>query len=276
MNKKTLALILAGAGLTVVLFAPVWAVTTSNTTTSAQDLIQQLKQQIENFQAQIEALKAQLAKTKEASQEVKITVKLLRQLKEGMTGDDVKTLQEILATDPDIYPEGKITGFFGALTSRAVKKFQEKFCLDKAGNVGPKTLSKINELLQEGAGSSGKVPPGLLTAPGIIKKFCLTTTTPDRIAPVISEVFATGTTASSTVIKWTTNEKATSKVWYGTVSPITITTSTLYVYSGEKVLNHSLTISVLTASTSYYYIVSSADAAGNTTSSAEKSFITLP
>lgn len=276
MNKKTLAVILASAGLTFALFAQVWATTASNTTATAPELIQTLKQQIENLQAQIKALNDQLAKAKEAYQQVGSTLKVLRQLREGMSGDDVKMLQEIMATDPDIYPEGKITGFFGSLTAKAVKRLQEKFCLEKVGQVGPKTISKINELLQEGAGSSGKIPPGLLTAPGIRKKFCLTaTTTPDTTAPVISEVLAANITATSAVVKWTTNEKATGKVWYGTATPLTITTSTLYVFSGEKELSHHLTLTGLTASTSYYYIVSSSDAAGNAVSGTEKSFTTL-
>jgi len=87
-----------------------------------------------------------------------------------MSGNDVKILQEILATDRDIYPEGLTTGYFGSLTEKAVKRFQKLANLEQTGTVGPKTLSKINELLKEGAGSSGKVPPGLLIAPGIRKK----------------------------------------------------------------------------------------------------------
>ena len=35
------------------------------------------------------------------------------------------------------------------MTSKAVKKFQEKHGIEQAGNVGPKTLKKLNELLRE-------------------------------------------------------------------------------------------------------------------------------
>jgi hypothetical protein len=87
-----------------------------------------------------------------------------------LSDEEVKTLQEILATDPDIYPEGLVTGYFGPLTQQAVKRFQKMAGIEQAGRVGPKTLVKINELLEQGSGKSGKVPPGLLVAPGIRKK----------------------------------------------------------------------------------------------------------
>ena len=50
---------------------------------------------------------------------------LLRQMRQGMSGDDVKALQTILAAQPDVYPEGLITGYYGPLTSKAVKNYQE-------------------------------------------------------------------------------------------------------------------------------------------------------
>jgi len=107
---------------------------------------------------------------KETKKEIKETLKLIRQLRIGMSGEDIELLQEILATDPDIYPEGLITGYFGPLTRQAVKRFQRIAGIEQVGVVGPKTLSRINEILAEGAGKSGQVPPGLLIAPGIRKK----------------------------------------------------------------------------------------------------------
>jgi len=147
-------------------------------------------------------------------------------------------------------------------------------CLDQVGNVGPKTLSKINELLTEGAGSSGKIPPGLLIAPGIQKKLCATST-PDTIVPVISDVVATSTTATTTQIKWLTKELSNSKVWYSTSTLIVVATSTSIASSSDYVLNHAITLSDLTATTTYYYLVTSADKSGNTATATEKSFTTL-
>jgi peptidoglycan hydrolase-like protein with peptidoglycan-binding domain len=145
---------------------------------SMADLIQMLQEQIEKLKAQIEALIIQIENWKdsrgdirETEEEAKELLKILKELKRGMKGDDVQLLQEFLATDPQIYPEGYTTGYFGPLTEKAVKNFQELAGIeDEDGVVGSKTLSKINELLEEGAGSSGKVPPGLLIAPGIRKK----------------------------------------------------------------------------------------------------------
>ncbi|MFH1956809.1 MAG: carboxypeptidase regulatory-like domain-containing protein, partial [Patescibacteria group bacterium] len=46
-------------------------------------------------------------------------------LRYGMTSDDVKRLQELLASDSEIYPEGIISGWFGQLTRKAVMAFQK-------------------------------------------------------------------------------------------------------------------------------------------------------
>jgi peptidoglycan hydrolase-like protein with peptidoglycan-binding domain len=259
--------------LTAVSGTPVLAETTSSTST-IQELTQSLQQQITNLKAQIEALNNQLVLLKQTKGEIKETLGLIRQLRAGMSGEDVSLLQQILATDSEIYPEGLITGYFGKLTEKAVRKFQKIANLEQIGSVGPKTLSRINELLTEGAGKSGKVPPGLLIAPGIRKKLGLqtATSTPDVIAPVISGLEATSTIVTSTKIIWVTNELANSKVWYGTTTPLVIATSTLTASSSDLVLNHNITISGLTASTTYYYLTASADAAGNTATSAEKSF----
>lgn len=65
---------------------------------------------------------------------------------------EVTTLQTFLAKDKNIYPEGKVTGYFGVLTFKAVGRFQLKYSLVKGVNyagyglVGPKTRAKLNEL----------------------------------------------------------------------------------------------------------------------------------
>jgi len=298
--------ILIGVGiLSGVLFAPVLAQAIKKETLSVEELIQTLKEQIEELKVKIEALNVQLEsfrqapkEVKEAVKEIKATLKITKQLDKGISSEDVTLLQEILATDPDIYPEGLITGYFGPLTERAVKRFQKAAGIEQAGRVGPKTLAKINELLEEGAGSSGKVPPGLLIAPGIRKKLGFApqplsgqelppgiskklgeaTSTPseDETAPVISAINATSTTATSTVITWLTDEEADSKAWYNTSTSVDIVaTSTSMVSSSDLTLNHNLILSNLTASTTYYYIISSADAESNTATSSESSFTTL-
>jgi len=72
----------------------------------------------------------------------------------GMTSDAVTKLQQLLARFPELYPEGKVTGYFGPLTKRAVERLQTKYQLaapgdDMYGFVGPKTRERLNILLKE-------------------------------------------------------------------------------------------------------------------------------
>ena len=317
-TKRIIVGLLGLIAVSVILYTPVFAETNQENTSSLQDLINLIRQKIEEVRIQIEALQLQLREraqemrqlgeeigeeAKETKKEIKEELKLTKRLWRGMRGKDVSLLQEFLATDLDVYPEGLVTGYFGPLTQRAVKRFQKKMGVEEVGLVGPKTLSKINELLTEGAGSSGKVPPGLLIAPGIRKKITFIpqplpgqklppgiakklpsttstngngTTTPDTTAPVISEIIATSTTVSSTQINWLTDEASDSKIWYSTSTPLDLlATSTLQVNSSDLVTSHELGLSILNASTTYYYMVSSSDANSNKATSTEQSFTTL-
>jgi len=73
----------------------------------------------------------------------------------GMKNNDIKRLQELLATLPTIYPEKLTTGYFGLLTEKAVQRFQLKYGIVKSSNdigfgyVGPRTRSKLGELFGE-------------------------------------------------------------------------------------------------------------------------------
>ncbi len=378
--------------LTVFAAPAAYAQTTS--TSSIESLIQTLQQQIIALTAQIDAMKKAQSQVAEAEQDVRGTLKLLRTLKEGMTGDDISALQAILAADPLVYPEGRITGYFGPLTAKAVLRFQKNHREegeddddDNGGEVNEKLLRKLNKELEKhplahedskkGKRPCAIVPPGHMIAKGwlkkdgnvkpivppcqilsegIRKKLGMGSTTPqaptlslsaspssivsglssvvtwssskvssctasggwtgttstsgtqtvtptvtttytlvcagekgsvmqsaavtvtpfaDTTAPVISAVVAANTTASTTDVSWTTNEAATGNVLYGTVTPVTIANGTP-ISSAALVTTHASSLSGLTASTTYYYVVSSTDAAGNTATSAEGMFTTLP
>ncbi len=254
---------------------------------------------------------------------------LRHQLKRGSQGEDTALLQSILAADAEVYPEGLVTGLYGGLTAKAVARFQKKHNLEQVGNVGPKTLKKLNEFLstypivvQAQAGASttatstgsqngkaigkGKsicaaVPPGHLVAPGWLRKHGGTmpivpecqklppgiekllgrgghgggngTSTPDTAAPVLSSIAVSGTTNTAATITWLTNEQATGKVYFSTTSPANavsgMTTGTLSLS-----LAHSFVLSSLLPSTTYYFIVESKDASGNTATSSQMSFTT--
>ena len=76
-------------------------------------------------------------------------------LKIGSEGNEVKKLQECLARDPKIYPEGEVTSYFGSKTKAAVIRFQEKYKEDVlspynltkgTGEVKTSTRAKLNEI----------------------------------------------------------------------------------------------------------------------------------
>jgi len=76
----------------------------------------------------------------------------------GAKGEQVKLLQEILKGDTTIYPEGKVTSFYGMLTRKAVERFQIKYTIAKEGDkgfgiAGPKTRGKLKEVF----GSQGGI-----------------------------------------------------------------------------------------------------------------------
>ena len=87
---------------------------------------------------------------------------LTRELDSGARGDDVTVLQEFLAKDKDIYPDGSVTGYYGALTTAAVKRFQAKYGISQVGRVGPATLKKLQELM---SGVTPAVAPTPTPAP---------------------------------------------------------------------------------------------------------------
>lgn len=130
--------------------------------TDQAKLMAELQEKIKALQAQIAGLKTQL-------EEVKTELRLTKTLRRGSRGDEVKKLQEFLKQDPDIYPEGLVTGYYGPITERAVKRFQEKHAnevlrpyglKEGTGVVGERTLQRVNELAAEKKITICHVPEG--------------------------------------------------------------------------------------------------------------------
>lgn len=62
---------------------------------------------------------------------------------DAATGGDVSRLQQFLAADSVLYPEGLVTGFYGPATARAVGRYQASKGITQTGTVGPQTLAVI-------------------------------------------------------------------------------------------------------------------------------------
>ena len=75
-------------------------------------------------------------------------------LSRGDQGDEVTALQQFLAGDSTIYPQGLVTGYYGSLTVAAVMRFQARYGISQTGTVGPLTMAQINSLGSIGGGIS--------------------------------------------------------------------------------------------------------------------------
>ena len=113
--------------------------------------------QLSDLQAQILLLSQQLAQLQQqqtggttSGSCVTITVPI----GPGSTGSNVTVLQQFLAKDRNMYPEGQVTGYYGTLTTTAVQRFQAKYNIVSSGSpsttgygrVGPKTMNVINSM----------------------------------------------------------------------------------------------------------------------------------
>jgi hypothetical protein len=123
--------------------------TTTTTTTSNTEMLAK----IQDLMKLIADLQAKLA---EVRGEVK---ELVKELAVGAEGDDVKEIQEILASDPSLFGV-KPTGYYGPLTEAAIEKFQARYGLPVTGVVDEATLEVMRELKMEK--KNGMVPPGLV------------------------------------------------------------------------------------------------------------------
>ena len=324
--KRKLLIPLTSLFLAGFMLIPSIGLAQSTTTTAQINSISALLQQMQALQAQIDVLRAsQKALQIQTATEFNAFV---TSLSLGSRGDAVTALQALLAANPDIYPEGLITGYFGRATERALKRLQKENGLEQVGFVGPRTRALLNRLLgdnpldfeddddkdddddsdnnneRRNRRLCAHIPPGHLIAPGWLRKHdgvrpivpeCQrlprgidrkdddddddddrkpATTTPDTMAPIIRNLSATSTASTTASVIWSTNENATSTLWYSTTAPLN-TASANRLDNSTKKTSHSYNLTGLTASTTYYYLVKVSDKVGNSTTTAEHSFVTV-
>lgn len=232
------------------IIVPLFVSAAQPSVTDLQSLIQQLQEQIKSLQAQVVDLQAGLSSTKSDLEEVKAEVKFTKTLARGARGDDVKELQKFLSLKfPDLFSQTLITGYYGAKTEAAVRKLQEEQGLDTVGVVGPKTLIKLNELVTQGAGASGVIPPGLLTAPGIQGRIGTSTvsSTPTFVLPPI---FTTSTVATTTMYGTSTIPTVISTVPASTPAPTPTTQTGTTTTTTQTTATSTATSTTATSTTS--------------------------
>jgi peptidoglycan hydrolase-like protein with peptidoglycan-binding domain len=183
---------------------------------------------------------------------------LTAQIDYGQTSTNVTNLQTFLASSPTIYPQGRITGYFGPLTKSAVMNFQAAYGLPQVGRVGPATLAKINGLIMSGIALSGTGGTNYNNT---------------TIAPAISNIVISPSN-TSTSITWSTDEGAKAMVYYS-ATPFQLTEANTdrtrpSIIGGSTTQQttsyqnyQSATVSGLQPHTSYYYMLEVVDADGN-------------
>ncbi|MGP8329557.1 MAG: S-layer protein domain-containing protein [Methanosarcinaceae archaeon] len=92
----------------------------------------------------------------------------------------------------------------------------------------------------------------------------------DTTTPVINNVINTDPTTDSVTITWNTDKDSDSVIRYGTTSD----DYTNVEYNTTLVTSHNITLSGLSAQTTYYYVVNSTGASGNSSESSEYNFTT--
>ena len=181
----------------------------------------------------------------------------------GSTGSAVSELQRFLATDPTIYPQGLVTGYYGSLTAAAVQRFQCRqniVCSGSAattgyGRVGPMTFTRLISV----GGLTGTGGPDM----------------GDVHAPAISAA-AVSVNSNSATLAWTSTEPSRSRVMYSKAFPFLYATAPSVAdgvaFDGN--LTQIVTIPNLAPNTTYFYVTESVDASGNVQLSTAKTFHT--
>ena len=140
--------------------------------TDVRSQIESLMSQIRTLQAQLQTLLQDAASSTRAVLGVPpgqlskaMCIRLGRNLRHGMEGEDIRALQEWLLEDKENAFVGRATGFFGPLTARAMARFQTKMGIASItdGSVGPLTRGFFERQCGKGLGKDDEDKRGKIT-----------------------------------------------------------------------------------------------------------------
>ncbi len=98
-----------------------------------------------------------------SSSESSNSKKLTKSLFVGMSDTEVRTIQSYLSKDSSIYPEKIISGYFGKLTEKAVRRFQTKYGIRQTGIFDKLTRDKFNSLYALGTAVNKNINTNVAT-----------------------------------------------------------------------------------------------------------------
>lgn len=124
------------------IFLPTSVLAQNNTPAELSSKIQELLIQIQSLELKIKSFNQEGLKLGLEAKEFK------SRMFQGVSGDEVRLLQEVLSWDKEVYPEAIVSGYYGNLTKKAVIRFQIKNGIEGVGEVGPKTRQALNEYLK--------------------------------------------------------------------------------------------------------------------------------
>lgn len=140
--------------LSVLFFHPAHA----QTVTELQAQIAVLQAQIIQLTTQLTEL-IRLAGGSTGTSGAGLTRNLARGDADATTGGEVSKLQRFLAQDASVYPEGRVSGFFGELTELAVKRWQAKKGIISSGSPETTGYGRVGPRTREAMNASGGITP---------------------------------------------------------------------------------------------------------------------
>jgi peptidoglycan hydrolase-like protein with peptidoglycan-binding domain len=114
-----------------------------NTAQAQEPTREELLAQLESLTQILAELQARVASTSTAVGESTFSNLMV----EGSENDSVALLQRVLASDPNIYPEALVTGYFGDMTENALRRFQTLWNLEVTGTFTNETRFVLSAAL---------------------------------------------------------------------------------------------------------------------------------